>query len=669
MDRFIEDVFPCSAKIYLAIYALFVMLSYSRGTAPFTGEYDEYSLPIASILHDGNFSISDDDIAFYGKLFPDMGAALAAQVGKAGISEVRKEDLNTSSFYAKDGSGRLTAYYPTYSIACLPLTVILKGLGSRASFAFLYTNLISLLAALYVLLRYLKVGNARKLLLLLLLTVSPVVFYMGWASAEVFITSLLIVSCTCWHSGMRRRAALFLSMAGTMNPTIMAIGFPMIAEFLAELWHERGGKAGITAFIRDNIREITGYGCCYIIGIVPMAYDYYNTGHINLPAGDVMSYRTGDSFFGRAAAYICDLNYGILPYFSVILIAAVLCTVAAFRRRMYGYLYWMAAFLGALAGYSLMWHINCGVSGIARYNQWNSVVLIFATVLFADELITKDLLKRGMRIAVCMELALSFFIVIGFGPYMAEKVPYTSFSPIAQWALECVPAFYSPLHSTFANRVTHVDGGYVYDTPVVYMADDGYVRKILAANEDGERILGEIKSETADGQAWLDRKVKNLGEKESYISVPVEKHVVRMPHYTPGEAIVFGTEGYNADDFIRKGIGRAESWGSWSEGTESEVCFQTESGSGVLHCDLDAVVYHGSQSVTVLANDEVVFEDAAFTGGIISFDFANPGRGKEIDIRFLLPDASSPYDDNGSPDHRVLALGFVKMVVASRAEK
>ena len=76
----------------------------------------------------------------------------------------------------------------------------------------------------------------------MLLSLNPIVFYLTWISAEVFIYSLLGIAILHWTCKEYHRAAIVLSLAGTLNPTIMAIGIFMIIEYFIVLLKESRGK-------------------------------------------------------------------------------------------------------------------------------------------------------------------------------------------------------------------------------------------------------------------------------------------------------------------------------------------------------------------------------------------------------------------------------------------
>lgn len=98
------------------------------------------------------------------------------------------------------------------------------------------------------------------------------------------------------------------------------------------------------------------------------------------------------------------------------------------------------------------------------------------------ELIKKSSIQKLFRICIEFNAGFLLLIVYIYGPMGANKITYMSWTPIAQYVMDNFPSFYNPLHSTFNSRTNHVDGGYFYETPILYTTNEGYVRKILASS-------------------------------------------------------------------------------------------------------------------------------------------------------------------------------------------
>lgn len=630
--------------IYMIIYAVAMLFLSSLCTIGLTGEGDDYTLPVASILNRRSFNILPEDVAYYKKLFPRWSEWI---------------DAYSLSGYIAKGGGEMPWYFPIYAICCIPFTVFLKFLNFPTEFAFPYTNIMVICISFIVLVKCLKRPETEKALLLAILSVNPIIFYFNWTSAETFIYAMLIIACVAWYNKWYKRAAIFVSLAGMLNPTIMSIGIIMIIHYMLCWIKGKEEKISWGLYIKGSILKIFSYGMCYIIGIIPMIYNYYNMGHINLTASH-SEYLTGrETILERLLAYLLDLNYGIIAYYPLLLIVAALLSVVAIKNKKVDYIIWGGTFLINMLLYSIITHINCAMSGIARYNVWGVVLLIFGVCLCKNQLVHKIKFKRIINALLVVGVFWTMCIVLWYGPNVASNTQYTSFTPLAEYVLDKAPGIYNPLHSTFSSRINHVDGGYDYETPIVYTASDGYIRKVLASKKDQEYLMDNYVSCTGDNK-WWKQKVHSLTEKESYISVPPKYAIEKLPSYNIGEELLFGLKNYNAGDYIISGMSEQEDWGTWTDGREMIMRFQTSSDSDVLVGKIKCSVYNEKQKILIYVNGKTVYNNE-FEGGALQFSFSNPGKGEVIEIRIELPNAISP-SVFGANDQRLLGLGITTMV-------
>ena len=630
--------------IYLVAYA-FLILAVNSIHAPMPiGEWDDYSLPIASILTGHNFEISSADVLAHKELFPNWADYI--------------DSYYLTGFYTQNGE-ELTWYFPIYSLVCIPFVMLLQILHQPTEYAFIFTNTAVLMLALVFVYRFLKVNSSKKLLMILMLSIHPIIFYIGWASAEVLIYSLLVLAMTCWYNKWFKRAALSISVAGMLNSTILSVGIIMIISYLVRLLKSRNTTTGILRFVQMNMFQIIEYGMCYTLGLIPFVYNYVNTGNFSLQIAYGFTNGT-ESTFSRFLSYLFDLNYGYFPYFPSLLVLAVILLAASFFVRKWSFWELILMFLLNTYMFSFMVHINCGQSGIARYNAWCSTILIFAICLYFDEIISKKYWRIATMASMCIGIVMSGCIVLRYGLYMANRTSYVQMTPIAQYALDKFPALYNPLHSTFNSRTTGVDGGYLYDTPIIYTAEDGYIRKILATSEDAEQLLNSYIS--CEDEKWFVNQVENLTEKESYISVPQSYRLEKCKQYKLGETILFDADHFNAGDYIVSGMSHPEEWGTWTDGNEVILKFQTESSAERLHGKIICGVFGEMQSVKVYVNGLCVYDTPA-TGNPIEFDFNNPGEKKLIELVIELPDAISPKELSQSEDLRKLSLAVQSIII------
>lgn len=626
-------------KVYLIIYGIIMLIYCSVNIPSPQGEWDDYTLMSASLIApEHNISITESDIVMHKKLFPEWSKDI--------------EFYGLSGYTARDG-GEMAWYFPTYSIVTLPFIFVLHIMKLPAIYAFSYTNLSLLLISLLVVLYCLKVEKKKKILLIAALSLNPIVFYIGWPSAEVFIYAFLVMTMVFWYNRWYKRAALSVSIAGMLNPTIMCIGFLMIAEYLLVLWKDKKENDNVFVYIKQNTFKIFKYGACYIVGLIPMIYNYYNVGHINLTASNSHYVYARETTVERFWSYIFDLNYGLFPYFSVIVSGAMILLIIAVVHRHWRYLEWMSALVITIMLYSLMAHINSGMAGISRYNSWGSVILIFAVCLFYNEIIRNDKFNNVIKLFLYMGTILTGVLVFYYGPDKASNTSFLNLTPIARVVLDKNPRLYNPLPSTFNSRVNHQDGGYDYVTPITYSANDGYVRKILATSND-KAVLAGYKS-LAGNDEWLEAQIDKLTSKESYISIPPKYRVINKRVYEIGTPIWFYTDQYNADNYVTAGLAFKEEFGTWTDGNVLELGFTSNTDTDILHVEIDCDTYNGQQTVEVYSDNKLAYRGAA-TGLPLLFDIDNPGIDKTVNVKMILPDAISPLELGVSKDTRKLAL-------------
>ena len=499
-------------KVYLLIYFIILMMYCSIKGAHTIGEWDDYSLPTISIIEQHNISIDNQDIERFKLVFPEW-------------ADYFEECFGLSGYTTRNG-GQMTWYFPIYSFVCIPLVQLLRFLRLPPTYGFPYTNLALLMAMLIVVYRYLEINDKKKMLLILCLTINPIIFYLNWISAEVFIFSLIGIAMVCWYNKWYKRAALMISLAGMLNPTILSIGIVMIIEYLTKVLKDRREHEEVKKFAIRSVKKIIVYGSCYIIALIPFVYNYYNTGHINLTAS-ISGFTDGkETTFARFIAYLFDFNFGFLPYFSILFLTALFLIPLAICRKQWNYIKWMACFLINVFLYSIMVHINSGMSGIARYNAWGAVIMIFAVCIYFNKTLKKPILKVLTNILLIISTMLTGLIISAYGPMSASNTSSVCMLPIAEKVLNSVPSIYNPLHSTFNSRVNNIDGGYDYPTPIIYCNSEGHVKKILATSEDAEEILNNYTVILGD-EKWLKEQVDKLSEKETYISVPFKYIIVK----------------------------------------------------------------------------------------------------------------------------------------------
>ncbi|WP_320955803.1 hypothetical protein [Enterocloster asparagiformis] len=279
--------------------------------------------------------------------------------------------------------------------------------------------------------------------------------------------------------------------------------------------------------------------------------------------------------------------------------------------------------------------------------------------LYFGELIQKVRLETIAMIMLSLSVVFTGIVVYQYGPYQASNTSYVNMTPIASFILDKAPQLYNPLHSTFSSRTIHVDGGYMYNTPVVYVAKDGYVRKILAPKEDITNLLDYYASLSGHDK-WYLNQLNILNDEEQYIFVPVKYKILKFNDYELGSPIWFYTDNFNTDCYVSTGLSVTESWGTWTSGGELQMPLKISSEVTSMHGHIDCIAFNNQQTVLIYVNNKIV-NNLVYRGGGI--DFENSEKSGFINIKIELPEANSPYALGQSDDRRILGLGIQKIVI------
>ena len=341
--------------------------------------------------------------------------------------------------------------------------------------------------------------------------------------------------------------------------------------------------------------------------------------------------------------------------------------IYAIVKKNVRYVEWFVTFFLNVLLYSIMVHVNCAMSGISRYNAWGASILIFATGLLGTDLLEKARIKAISFVTFGLSAILTAGVVFAYGPTCASNTSYLQFAPIATWTLDHFPSLYNPLESTFNSRTNLIEGGYYIETPVAYYAEDGYIRKILASENDKDILLSDYISEVGKTDSFIKQvnDLKGLG----YISLSGSDKIVKVESINIGEAISFTNEDNSGATYVTQGIYcYAEDWGTWSIGNKTVLKLKTDSKAKELHCEIDACAFSGAQDVTVSINGKSVYHNEEYRGDGIKFDFDNPGAGESIEIAIDIPNAVAPIEF-GQNDERVLGLGYTSLIITEVSAK
>lgn len=643
------NIFSISKKItfnsiitgYILIFAFISVIYLMQIPSSYIqGEWDDYTIMTASFLNDGNFTISPDDILFFKNLFPDW-----AQAWDNGAA--------LSGFYAKNGD-QLAFYAPFYSLYCVPFVLFTSILSISNTYAFRLANLFIWIIALYQVNKTAKLKDSSRFLLILALSLHPIFLIMKWPSGEVFGYAVLMLSVIYWMEKKYHKAAFFCAIAGTFNIVIFVWGLVMIPWYLYCMRTNSTSSEPLISFFLRRWKTVFKYGCCYIIGILPILFNLYEVGNINITANAGFTAQSIRTVIENFIAYFIDLNFGFLPYFTILLFFNIFIFILALKTKAFKYIALMVAFLGIAFGYSMIFHINCGMEGISRYNSWNSVFLIIMGIYGLEELIHPPKLKTAFSALIALGIALTFFIT-----RLVSPNTYVEMLPVASFVLNHYPHLYNPLPSTFNSRISHIDGGYNYKCPIIYYDDNGFARKNLVDSDSKNTVLKQLSGNSNDNSWLLDQ--LNTVTEEQYISINKKRHLRNAIEMSSGEICWFSGENWNASKYIDSGISNIEGNYTWTTGNEllfKPMYFENTKENQPLLLKLNILsVYNNNQRIVVYCNGKEIFNDTLIAKTQLEIPFQTDENGY-FTLSFSLPDAISPNDLGISNDTRKLALAL-----------
>ena len=476
------------------------------------GEADDYMLTTVSLQYGHNLGIDESDFQKAVQDFPEFKDYL----------QYCFENGQQSSVIDSE-TGRLPWYFGTYSAFCIPVKILFGMLGISQLKAFAVTNFLLYAVAVLMALIMGKQRFKYRYINAVLLAVNPIVFYLVWQSAEVFMFSMVALSVLFWRDKKYNWAAIFVSLAGTMNSTVMVLGIFIIVDFLCE---KCLFKTGIFDYIKKYTKETFALACCFIPCLVPFIYYKVKYGCWNLQVEYGFAQESG-LYGSRLLSYLFDWNYGIFPYFPVLLLFFVILVTLSFINKNRKNVFYFCAFLGVIAAYSIMYHINCGMSGIARYSAWVTPIMSVGAVSAYDSVATSEQKWRWIGdISIGVSVLYSLLLLNVYGIMFASNTSDIRLTPVAEYMIYKHPYLYWEAESSFISRVSHIPGGYTYKQPVIYYNSDRIVTKILLRSGDEDKVLDALSADV-NGYAYIYKQLYKEGD--YFITIPSKYKVQITP--------------------------------------------------------------------------------------------------------------------------------------------
>ena len=505
----------------ITLFSFFLIIAATLTPTQIAGESDDYMIATISLQNRGSLRILESDIEQAKSDFPEHYEYIKSSYDEM----IMSKPVKAGAYFAVKEGEIYPWYMGTYSLSCIPMKIILKALRLNQSYAFSITNVLFYILALLTVFFKLKANRINVFLTIVMLVFSPAVYYYFWPSAEIFMFSLVVMSLVFFINKNHKLAGLFVSTVGSLNSTIMVYGAVILVDYFMDIYKRESikGNNKIYIMIRNNFKDIILTGMCFLPSIFTFMFNYFKFGIFNLQ--EALHFADYSFLFQRFVSYLFDLNLGFLPYFIIAFPLYIIFTIRGFLKKDRYSILFAISFFGTIFAYSIMSHINCGMTGISRYGAWSFPIFVFYLTTCSDAFMTSPLVKRFFIIT----LVISALLTGSVSAYSYMENPGlndSKFSPIADMILSNAPQLYNPLYSIFQWKITTIAGGYEYFGPVAYINDEGYVTKILVTPETAEKVkdmvVGRLES-LEKLQEKIDKIKKKVGYR--YINIASNEQI------------------------------------------------------------------------------------------------------------------------------------------------
>lgn len=495
-----EQLCEKTARFLWIAFTIFLLVRATLGPMWYA-EIDSNALPLISLQYRGSILMNASDLIQAQTDFPTL---------YAGINSY--EDLRCSKLL-ETSAGWLAWYFPIYPIFCLPVKLVLALFQVEQERCFYITNALLISTALWFVHKKLKVTPKQRLIALILLILSPIIYYNNYLNYEAFIFSMLTISLVQYYNGRYKTSAFLLALAGMSNSTVMAVGIVMIGEHFVKMLSQERGTPFI-ALIKRNFKETVNYGLCFVPCLVPLIHQKIYLGQNAFLSNAFTTTNVGARFL----MYLFDPTLGFSTFAPVAVLLFFVLTARALFKKDFRALSWCLFLLGTVAAFSLTVHINCGMIFCARYLVWTYpiVVLFLATVGYTA--IASIVWRRALYLMLACSSSL--LLLINHSTAVAGHV----FNPTTSWILENTPSLYNPFSATFYCRTLHEDGAYYHTEPAYYLSPEtNEVRKLIFKADPGqaELVLEDLEGDSAS--------VTNLKERLEKIPLDGRFHYLSYP--------------------------------------------------------------------------------------------------------------------------------------------
>jgi len=438
------------------------------------GDGNEYFLTMISLSNHHTADLRQDDVKeFYN--------------GTTNIFGKNIDPYGPPLHYLGTNNKIYPLHFWAYSLINAPINLAFEYFGFDIKKTFQFANAVLFTMLLAVIVFLSGFSEKQKLVFMLLIFLSPAVWFLHWPHPEIFMFVFITLALMCLCQNKYTPAIIFASIASFQNQAIL----PCVLFLTA--------KAVI--YSRYQIKDAIKYlALCAAAGI-PTVFNLLVFGRANLltdaiSINQISILKIFEIFF--------DLNLGLIPYIPLILILffAIIFWRTYINKKLVLELQLLIVLILMMS--ILAMHNNCNndTFGPARYSIWMLPFVFFVIVSNIKSILKSDFLKYFLAFGLAIQCILMFSTtidgVLALNNNLTSILHYRTHSYAAQIALNNIPELYNPTMEIFCERTSHSDG--YCDNPSIYK-HEGICKKAALTCEGLDKLASEC--------GYISEKIKN----------------------------------------------------------------------------------------------------------------------------------------------------------------
>lgn len=346
---------------------------------------------------------------------------------------------------------RYAVHFPLYSLLNVPTRIVLKTFGIDAYQTFRWTNLFILTITSFIILKYFLKSDFQKIVYLIIVYLSPLIWHLVWPGPEIFSLSLILLSIFFFFEKNIVWAIIISALASFQSQPLIVIPLIYLATYFWQKY-QKGGN--FDAFLNSiTQKEILFSLGAFVLIFLPNFYYLQIFGSYS-PYAKLTGVGLQNFTLKKFFELFFDLNIGLFFYAPVIFIVGFYNLYQAVKKDKNNFWFLiMMVFLSVLYLTNTNWNNGTAGFGPTRYALPVLPFLIYFYLKSAKTNFKNYLVLTAIIISQLLILSFNGFLM----PDLENTLEHT---PMAKFVLNNFPWAYNPTPEIFVERTSHQEGGF-----------------------------------------------------------------------------------------------------------------------------------------------------------------------------------------------------------------